>query len=255
MSHMHTANGLIRLERVGKVYRNGSLEVRALHNVELTIAQGEFVSLIGQSGSGKTTLLDIIGCLSRPTSGTYWLNGRSVGSLSDRDLAAIRNQQVGFIFQSFHLLPRKTALLNIELPLQYNGVPSGERHRRARDILREVGLEDRMHHLPNQLSGGQQQRVAIARALVNRPALLLADEPTGSLDSRSGEEILQLLRRLNQAGQTILLVTHARELAEIAGRLITLRDGEIIADERIRPEATDGTPLTEPPTPRQRDTA
>lgn len=230
---MHSANGLIRLDHVGKVYRTGSLEVRALHNVDLRIARGEFVALIGQSGSGKTTLLDILGCLSRPTTGTYWLNGRSVGSLGDADLATIRNQQVGFVFQGFHLLPRKTALMNVELPLQYRGVTPGERRRRARDVLEEVGLGDRMHHLPNQLSGGQQQRVAIARALVNRPTLLLADEPTGSLDSRSGEEILQLLRRLNQGGQTILLVTHARELAEIARRLITLRDGEIVSDESI----------------------
>ncbi len=248
---MHSANGLIRLDHVGKVYRNGSLEVRALHDVELKISQGEFVALIGQSGSGKTTLLDILGCLSRPTTGTYWLNGRSVGSLDDADLAAIRNQQVGFIFQSFHLLPRKTALMNVELPLQYRGVASQERHRRAREILRDVGLEDRMHHLPNQLSGGQQQRVAIARALVNRPALLLADEPTGSLDSRSGEEILDLLRRLNQGGQTILLVTHARELAEVAGRLITLRDGEIVSDERIRPGNSEEAPSPATHTPPQ----
>lgn len=248
---MHSANGLIRLDHVGKVYRNGSLEVRALHDVELKISQGEFVALIGQSGSGKTTLLDILGCLSRPTTGTYWLNGRSVGSLDDADLAAIRNQQVGFIFQSFHLLPRKTALMNVELPLQYRGVASQERHRRAMEILRDVGLEDRMHHLPNQLSGGQQQRVAIARALVNRPALLLADEPTGSLDSRSGEEILDLLRRLNQGGQTILLVTHARELAEVAGRLITLRDGEIVSDERIRPGNSEEAPSPATPTPPQ----
>ncbi len=248
---MHSANGLIRLDHVGKVYRNGSLEVRALHDVELKISQGEFVALIGQSGSGKTTLLDILGCLSRPTTGTYWLNGRSVGSLNDADLAAIRNQQVGFIFQSFHLLPRKTALMNVELPLQYRGVASQERHRRAMEILRDVGLEDRMHHLPNQLSGGQQQRVAIARALVNRPALLLADEPTGSLDSRSGEEILDLLRRLNQGGQTILLVTHARELAEVAGRLITLRDGEIVSDERIRPGNSEEAPSPATHTPPQ----
>ncbi len=248
---MHSANGLIRLDHVGKVYRNGSLEVRALHDVELKISQGEFVALIGQSGSGKTTLLDILGCLSRPTTGTYWLNGRSVGSLDDADLAAIRNQQVGFIFQSFHLLPRKTALMNVELPLQYRGVASQERHRRAMEILRDVGLEDRMHHLPNQLSGGQQQHVAIARALVNRPALLLADEPTGSLDSRSGEEILDLLRRLNQGGQTILLVTHARELAEVAGRLITLRDGEIVSDERIRPGNSEEAPSPATHTPPQ----
>lgn len=222
---------LIRLEQVGKVYRSGALEVRALHKVELTIARGEFVAIIGQSGSGKTTLLDIIGCLSRPTSGAYRLNGRSVGTLSDHELAAVRNRRMGFIFQGFHLLPRKTALANVELPLQYAGRAPEERRRRAMGILRQVGLEDRLHHLPTQLSGGQQQRVAIARALANHPDLLLADEPTGSLDSRSGLEILTLLKRLNERGQTILLVTHARELAEIAGRVITLRDGEVLSDE------------------------
>ncbi len=204
-----------------------------LKHVDLSIQHGEFVAIIGQSGSGKTTLLDVLGCLSRPTSGTYLFNGRSVGSLSEAELASIRNRQMGFIFQSFHLLPRKTALMNVELPLQYAGVPADERRRRALKLLRLVGLEDRVAHLPSQLSGGQQQRVAIARALANRPALLLADEPTGSLDSHSGQEILNLLRRLNKTGQTVLLVTHARELAEIANRLVMLRDGQVIGDEQI----------------------
>lgn len=224
---------LIRLEQVGKIYRSGSLQVPALKRVDLRIRHGEFVAIIGQSGSGKTTLLDILGCLSRPTSGIYWFDGRSVGTMTEEELATIRNQQVGFIFQSFHLLPRKTAVMNVELPLQYARVSADERQKRALKLLRLVGLEDRVTHLPNQLSGGQQQRVAIARALANRPALLLADEPTGSLDSHSGMEILHLLRDLNQKGQTVLLVTHARELAQIARRVITLRDGEVIADERI----------------------
>ncbi len=224
---------LIRLEQVGKIYRSGSLQVPALKSVDLRIRHGEFVAIIGQSGSGKTTLLDILGCLSRPTSGIYWFDGRSVGIMTEEELATIRNQQVGFIFQSFHLLPRKTAVMNVELPLQYARVSADERQERALKLLRLVGLEDRVTHLPNQLSGGQQQRVAIARALANRPALLLADEPTGSLDSHSGMEILHLLRDLNQKGQTVLLVTHARELAQIARRLIILRDGEVIADERI----------------------
>ncbi len=232
-------NLLIRLDNVGKVYRSGAVQVQALKHLNLTIGQGEFVAIIGQSGSGKTTLLDILGCLSRPSSGTYWLNARSVGSLGDRELASIRNQQMGFIFQGFHLLPRNTALMNVELPMQYAGTPAGERRRRALEILKLVGLEDRVSHLPNQLSGGQQQRVAIARALANRPALLLADEPTGSLDSRSGEDILNLLLTLNREGQTVLLVTHARELAEIAGRLITLRDGEIVSDEELGPSRSE----------------
>lgn len=234
---------LIRLEKVGKTYRSGMVRVQALKDVDLAIQEGEFVAIIGQSGSGKTTLLDILGCLSRPTTGAYWLNGRAVSSLREADLATIRNRQMGFIFQSFHLLPRKTALMNVELPLQYAGVPPRERHQRALDILRLVGLEDRVNHTPNQLSGGQQQRVAIARALANRPALLLADEPTGSLDSQSGQEILQLLRRLNQQGQTVLLVTHARELAEIAGRLVTLRDGQVTSDEQIpHPQVEEDNP-------------
>ena len=233
---------LIRLHNIGKTYRTGGGDVQALQGIDLSIDRGEFVAIIGQSGSGKTTLLDILGCLSQPTEGDYWLDGRAVGSLSDRELAVVRNQQIGFIFQIFHLLPRKSALHNVELPLQYAGIPAQERRRRAIETLRLVGLQDRLAHWPNQLSGGQQQRVAIARALVNRPAILLADEPTGSLDTRSGREILEILVQLHRNGQTILLVTHERDLAEKSGRVVTLLDGRILADERR--EA--GDPLTQP---------
>lgn len=224
---------LIRLENIGKTYRTGSVQVRALQSITLTIERGEFVAVVGQSGSGKTTLLDILGCLSQSTEGKYWLDGRLVSCLTDRELAVIRNRQIGFIFQNFQLLPRKTALHNVELPLQYAGVPVAERRRLALEALRTVGLEHRIEHQPNQLSGGQQQRVSIARALINQPALLLADEPTGSLDSRSGQEILDLLHRLHRLGQTIVLITHARELAETAERVVTLRDGEVVADHRM----------------------
>lgn len=223
---------LIQLQNVSKIYRAGSVEVQALREVNLSVRRGEFVAIVGQSGSGKTTLLDILGCLSRPTKGEYWLEGRPVGSLNDGDLALVRNRHMGFVFQTFNLLPRKTALQNVELPLQYAAVRVKERRQRALEVLRLVGLEDRMAHWPNQLSGGQQQRVAIARALVNRPTLLLADEPTGSLDSRSGAEILRILQDLHRKGQTILLVTHERMLAEAAERVIALRDGQVMADER-----------------------
>ncbi len=225
---------LVSLERVGHTYRSGlgpgAVEVRALHDITLTIAAGEFVAIVGQSGSGKTTLLDVLGCLRRPTEGDYRLDGRSVGALSDRELATLRNTRLGFVFQSFHLLPRKTALDNVMLPLQYAGVAASERLRRAQDMLNRVGLGDRLHHRPNQLSGGQQQRVAIARALVGRPSLLLADEPTGSLDSRSGDDILAMLASLHREGQTIVLVTHAREVAERADRIVTIRDGQVLSD-------------------------
>jgi ABC-type lipoprotein export system ATPase subunit len=223
---------LVRLTGIGKTYRSGVLAVQALQGVSLSIERGEFLAVIGQSGSGKTTLLDILGCLSRPTEGEYRLGDRLVSALSDAALAAVRNREMGFIFQSFHLLPRKTALHNVELPLQYAGVPPAERRRRALDILEQVGLGDRLAHYPNQLSGGQQQRVAIARALVTRPALLLADEPTGSLDSRSGREILEMLRAFHREGQTIVLVTHARELADTADRVVTICDGRVLSDER-----------------------
>jgi putative ABC transport system ATP-binding protein len=222
---------LIRLEQVGKTYRNGSIDIPAIQQIDLTIQAAEFVAIIGQSGSGKTTLLDILGCLSRPTQGQYWLEDMLVSSMADHHLATIRNRKIGFVFQSFHLLPRKTALENVELPLKYAGLPEGERHAQAEEALHAVGLESRMTHFPNQLSGGQQQRVAIARALVNHPAILLADEPTGSLDTQSGREIMDILQGLNRRGQTVLLVTHERELASRAARLVTLRDGRIISDE------------------------
>jgi putative ABC transport system ATP-binding protein len=222
---------LIRLEQVSKTYRTGSVDIPAIQNIDFTIQAGEFVAILGQSGSGKTTLLDILGCLSRPTEGRYWLESMLVTSLTDGELAAIRNRKIGFVFQSFHLLPRKTALENVELPLQYAGVDPRERRVRAMEALRVVGLEARRTHFPNQLSGGQQQRVAIARALINHPSLILADEPTGSLDTQSGQEILDLLLTLHHQGHTVVLITHEREIANSAGRLVTLRDGRIIADE------------------------
>jgi putative ABC transport system ATP-binding protein len=228
---------LIRLEHVARTYRSGPLEVRALDDVSLTIERGAFVAIVGQSGSGKSTLLDILGCLSRPTAGRYLFDRRAVGDMGEETLARLRNREIGFVFQSFHLLPRKTALQNVELPMQYAGVLPGERRRRAIEVLTAVGLGDRVDHAPHELSGGQQQRVAIARALVNRPSLLLADEPTGSLDSRSGDEVLDLLAGLHADGQTIVLVTHERRLAERADRIVTLRDGRLAADERVRAEA------------------
>jgi putative ABC transport system ATP-binding protein len=222
---------LIRLEQVGKTYRTGSIDIPAIQKIDLTIQGGEFVAILGQSGSGKTTLLDILGCLSRPTEGRYWLDDVLVSSLADPDLAAIRNRKIGFVFQSFHLLTRKTALENVELPLQYAGVAPRDRRDRALEALHRVGLADRCTHVPNQLSGGQQQRVAIARALINHPSLLLADEPTGSLDTQSGRDILDVLLALHSRGQTVVLITHERELANSAQRLVTLRDGRIISDE------------------------
>lgn len=224
---------VIRLEQISKIYSTGGVDIRALDGVDLCIDPRTFTAIVGQSGSGKTTLLDILGCLSRLTEGRYWFNGQLVSSMSDGQLASTRNRQIGFVFQSFQLLSRKTALENVELPLQYAGMSASERHRRALETLTLVGLEERACHFPRELSGGQQQRVAIARALVNGPSLLLADEPTGSLDSRSGQEILDLLRRLHlQHNQTIILVTHAHDIASAASRLVTLRDGKIVSDNR-----------------------
>ncbi len=221
---------LISLTNVGKVYQMGAIFVHALHPITLTIKQGESVSIVGRSGSGKTTLLDIIGCLSLPTSGEYLLDGTSVLSLSDFDLANIRNQSFGFIFQTFHLLPRQTALQNVALPLFYNGTSKEERLSRAQEALQQVGLADRGHHLPRELSGGQQQRVAIARALVNRPKIILADEPTGNLDSKSGDEIIDILLALNQKGHTLILITHDAEIANRLTRKIMIADGRIVGD-------------------------
>lgn len=220
---------LIELTDVSKTYRMGEVSVFALQEVSLVIDRGEFVAIVGPSGSGKTTLLDILGALSRPTSGRYRLGGREVADLSEAEMAALRNQKIGFIFQTFHLLPRHSALANVELPLFYARVAKSDRAERARNSLAQVGLLDRVDHRPNQLSGGQQQRVAIARALVMRPALILADEPTGNLDSTAGKEVLDLLIGLHDSGHTIVLVTHDRELAASAERTIVLKDGRVVA--------------------------
>jgi putative ABC transport system ATP-binding protein len=230
---------LITLSHINKVFTTGEVAIHALQDLNLEIEQGEFVAIIGQSGSGKTTLLDIFGCLSHPTSGDYWLNGEHINRLHDSELTRIRNQQIGFIFQTFHLLPRKTALENVQLPLMYAGATRTQQLERAREILTAVGLQDRMNHLSNQLSGGQQQRVAIARALANKPALLLADEPTGNLDSQSGNEILSIFEELHRQRQTIVMITHDPLIAQRADRRITLLDGRIVADEstetRVQP--------------------
>jgi len=222
---------LIDLRNISKVYKAGDVEVPALIDLTINIEQGEFVAIIGQSGSGKTTLLDILGCLSHPTSGEYWLDGENVNELPDSQLTTIRNEKIGFIFQTFHLLPRKTALENVQLPLMYARVPRATQHDRAKELLTMVGLKDRLHHFSNQLSGGHQQRVAIARALANHPALLLADEPTGNLDTKSGNDILTMFEQLHQQGQTILIITHDPLIAQRAERRITLSDGKIVSNE------------------------
>lgn len=225
---------IISLKDVTKIYNSSEVKVRALRGVTIDIQKGEFVSIIGPSGSGKTTLMDIIGCLSRPTSGEYHLEGRDVGNLDDDTLAELRNKRIGFIFQTFNLLPRLTALQNVELPLLYGGVPARERLQRAKEVLESVGLADRMRHKPNALSGGQVQRVAVARALVNRPSLILADEPTGNLDSKSEGEIIALFKELHRKGNTMITVTHNQAVAEQAKRIITLRDGQVISDNLSR---------------------
>jgi putative ABC transport system ATP-binding protein len=222
---------LIELASVERTFAAGESEVRALRGVDLRIDRGEFVAIMGSSGSGKSTLLHLLGCLDRPTRGTYRLAGRDVGALAPDELAALRNRQIGFVFQSFNLIPRTSALENVELPLVYGGVSAAEQRERARAALREVGLGDRERHLPNQLSGGQQQRVAIARAIVGRPSLLLADEPTGNLDSATSLEIIALFQRLNrERGVTVILVTHEPDVAGFAARVVTVRDGQIVSD-------------------------
>lgn len=225
---------LIEVEDLTKVYRMGSVEVPALQGVSFSIEKQEFVSVMGPSGSGKSTLMDILGCLSKPTSGTYKLEGLEVASMSDNRLAVVRNKKIGFVFQAFNLLPRTTALHNVELPLIYSGVSRRERRRRARAALEAVGLADRTHHKSNELSGGQIQRVAIARALVNEPSMMFADEPTGNLDTKSGAEVMEIFDRLNEEGNTIIMVTHERYIAEHANRIIHLKDGIIEEDERMK---------------------
>lgn len=224
---------MIRLERISKVYDLGAAAVHALRDVSLHIAPGEFVAIMGPSGSGKSTLMNVIGCLDRPTAGRYVLDGQPVAGLDDDQLARVRNRKIGFVFQTFNLLPRMSALRNVEQPLIYAGVPAAERRRRAEQALTRVGLADRLHHQPNELSGGQRQRVAVARALVQQTPVILADEPTGNLDSVSGAEIMAILQELHRDGTTIVLVTHDADIAAHADRLIRMRDGEIIADEPV----------------------
>jgi len=222
---------LIEIRDLRKVYQMGTEEVRALDGVDLEVDAGEYLAIMGPSGSGKSTLMNLIGCLDTPSSGEYVLNGRRVSGLDDAELAHIRNKEIGFVFQTFNLLARTSALANVELPLIYGRVPLKERHQRARDALVQVGLGDRVRHTPSELSGGQRQRVAVARALVNRPSILLADEPTGNLDSRTSEEIMALFDELNRAGNTIVLVTHEEDIAHHAGRVVRLLDGRIVADQ------------------------
>ncbi|HEV3253819.1 MAG TPA: ABC transporter ATP-binding protein [Candidatus Acidoferrales bacterium] len=225
---------VICTEDLWKTYEMGAEQVQALRGVNLEIRKGEYSAIMGPSGSGKSTLMNLIGCLDTPSSGKYWLAGRQVSELDDDELAYIRNKEIGFVFQTFNLLPRATSLHNVELPLIYNGTASEERLERAKKALEQVDLTSRMMHKPNELSGGQRQRVAIARALVNNPSILLADEPTGNLDSQTGEDIMNLFARLHQQGNTIILVTHEPDIAAHAHRIIRLRDGHIERDERLK---------------------
>jgi putative ABC transport system ATP-binding protein len=228
-----STNGhLIKTDNLWKTYEMGAEKIHALAGVSFTVTKGEYLAIMGPSGSGKSTLMNLIGCLDTPTQGQYFINGRLVSAMNDDELAFIRNREIGFVFQTFNLLARATALHNVELPLIYNGTPAQERIERARGALRMVELENRMTHKPNELSGGQRQRVAIARALVNNPSILLADEPTGNLDSATGVEIMGLFEKLHEQGNTIILVTHEHDVAEHAHRTIHIRDGRVASDER-----------------------
>ena len=224
---------LISISNLRKIYQMGEAEVRALDGVDLEVEAGEYVAIMGPSGSGKSTLMNLIGCLDTPTSGEYILNGKRVSDLDDTELAEIRNHEIGFVFQTFNLLSRATALSNVELPLIYARISARERHRRAREALEKVGLGDRAKHQPNELSGGQRQRVAVARALVNEPSILLADEPTGNLDSRTSAEMMELFNELNAAGNTLIVVTHEEDIAAHARRVVRLLDGKIVVDEKV----------------------
>ena len=226
------ANCIICTEDLWKTYQMGAELVHALRGVTLSIDRGEYIAIMGPSGSGKSTLMNLIGCLDTPTKGRYWLNGNLVSELDDDELARIRNKEIGFVFQTFNLLARATALHNVELPLIYSGTPSSERIEQAKNALRAVDLEERMNHKPNELSGGQRQRVAIARALVNNPSIILADEPTGNLDSQTGSEIMGLFAELHRKGNTIVLVTHEADIAENAHRVVHIKDGVVASDER-----------------------
>jgi putative ABC transport system ATP-binding protein len=237
---------LVQLADVVKVYRMGEVEVRALDGVSLSVQQGEFTAVMGASGSGKSTLMNILGCLDRPTSGSYHLDGQDVSGLSSAELAEVRCHTIGFVFQNFNLLSRTSALENVELPLLYAGVKTAERRRRAAEALAMVGLGDRIDHHPNQMSGGQQQRVAVARAIVNRPRIILADEPTGNLDSRTSVEVMALLQELGRSGITVVLVTHEPDVAEYTSRIVVMRDGRVLSDQPRTPRRAE-PPRDAPP--------
>ncbi|EMP15491.1 ABC transporter ATP-binding protein [Fusobacterium nucleatum CC53] len=219
---------IITVDNINKTYKNGSLELQVLKNISFKVDKGEFLAIMGSSGSGKSTMMNILGCLDNQYEGRYILDGIDISKSTENELSEIRNKKIGFIFQSFNLLPRLTALENVELPLVYSSIPKEERHKRANELLEMVGLKERTHHRPNELSGGQRQRVAIARALVNNPSIILADEPTGNLDSKSEGEIIEILQKLNKMGKTIVIVTHEPSIGEIAERKIIFKDGEII---------------------------
>jgi len=219
---------IITVDNINKTYKNGSLELQVLKNISFKVDKGEFLAIMGSSGSGKSTMMNILGCLDNQYEGRYILDGIDISKSTENELSEIRNKKIGFIFQSFNLLPRLTALENVELPLVYSSIPKEERHKRANELLEMVGLKERTHHRPNELSGGQRQRVAIARALVNNPSIILADEPTGNLDSKSEREIIEILQKLNKMGKTIVIVTHEPSIGEIAERKIVFKDGEII---------------------------